>query len=132
MANSTVWQRKWQPIVEPRRARPKTYRQAPTHCLKFYEAAVIASEVRTGVVKTLCGQSISVDTQECHKHEPQTSRGTTRRRDDEQIITKQIPLQNKSLTREKVQAREFILPNLFFVAQLTSSEPKMTTDKIVA
>ena len=30
-ANSTVCQSKWKPIVEPRRAKPKTYRQAPTH-----------------------------------------------------------------------------------------------------
>ena len=37
MANSTVYQSKWKPIVEPRRAKPKTYRQAPTHWLKFYE-----------------------------------------------------------------------------------------------
>ena len=28
MANSTVCQSKWKPIVEPRRAKPKTYRQA--------------------------------------------------------------------------------------------------------
>ena len=28
MANSTVYQSKWKPIVEPRRAKPKTYRQA--------------------------------------------------------------------------------------------------------
>ena len=27
MANSTVCQSKWKPIVEPRRAKPKTYRQ---------------------------------------------------------------------------------------------------------
>ena len=39
MANSTVCQSKWKPIVEPRRAKPKTYRQAPTHWLKFYEEA---------------------------------------------------------------------------------------------
>ena len=44
MANSTVCQSKWKPIVEPRRAKPKTYRQAPTHWLKFYEEAVIESE----------------------------------------------------------------------------------------
>ena len=44
MANSTVSQSKWKPIVEPRRAKPKTYRQAPTHWLKFYEEAVIESE----------------------------------------------------------------------------------------
>ena len=37
MANSTVYQSKWKPIVELRRAKPKTYRQAPTHWLKFYE-----------------------------------------------------------------------------------------------
>ena len=43
MANSTVCQSKWKPIVEPRRAKPKTYRQAPTHWLKFYEEAVIES-----------------------------------------------------------------------------------------
>ena len=40
MANSTVCQSKWKPIAEPRRAKPKTYRQAPTHWLKFYEEAV--------------------------------------------------------------------------------------------
>ena len=45
MANSTVCQSKWKPIVEPRRAKPKTYLQAPTHWLKFYEEAVIESEV---------------------------------------------------------------------------------------
>ena len=37
--------------VEPRRAWPKTYRQAPTHWLKFYEEAVIESEARTAVVQ---------------------------------------------------------------------------------
>ena len=51
MANSTVCQSKWKPIVEPRRAKPKTYRQAPTHWLKFYEEAVIESEARTAVVQ---------------------------------------------------------------------------------
>ena len=30
--------------IELRRAKPKTYRQAPTHWLKFYEEAVIESE----------------------------------------------------------------------------------------
>ena len=44
MATSTVCQSKWKPIVEPRRAKPKTNRQAPTHWLKFYEEAVIESE----------------------------------------------------------------------------------------
>ena len=42
---------KWKPIVEPRRAKPKTYRQAPTHWFKFYEEAVIESETRTAVVQ---------------------------------------------------------------------------------
>ena len=50
MANFTVCQSKWKPIVEPRRAKPKTYRQAPTHWFKFYEEAVIESEARTAVV----------------------------------------------------------------------------------
>ena len=31
---------------EPRRAKPKTYRQALTHWLKFYEEAVTESEAR--------------------------------------------------------------------------------------
>ena len=51
MANSTVCQSKWKLIIEPRRAKPKTYRQAPTHWLKFYEEAVIESEARTAVVQ---------------------------------------------------------------------------------
>ena len=34
MANSTTCQSKYKPIAEPRRAKPKTYRQAPTHWLK--------------------------------------------------------------------------------------------------
>ena len=34
-----------------RRAKPKTYRQAPTHRLKFYEEAVIEYEARTAVVQ---------------------------------------------------------------------------------
>ena len=51
MNNSTVCQSKWKPIVEPRRAKPKTYRQAPTHRLKFYEQAIIESEARTSVVQ---------------------------------------------------------------------------------
>ena len=45
MVNSTVCQSKWKPIVEPRRAKPKTYRQAPTHWLNFNE------EARTAVVQ---------------------------------------------------------------------------------
>ena len=48
MDNSTVCQSKWKPIVEPRRSKPKTYRQAPTHWLKFYEEAVIESESEVG------------------------------------------------------------------------------------
>ena len=51
MANSTVCQSKWKPIVEPRRAKSKTYRQARTHWLKFYEETVIESEARTAVVQ---------------------------------------------------------------------------------
>ena len=50
MANSTVCQSKWKPIVEPQRAKPKTYRQA--HWLKFYEEVVIVSEARTAKVAT--------------------------------------------------------------------------------
>ena len=52
MPNSTVWHSKWKPIVEPRRAKPKTYRQASTYLLKFYEEAVIESEARTAVVQS--------------------------------------------------------------------------------
>ena len=44
MANSFC-QSKLKPIVEPRRAKPKT------HWLKFYEEAVIESEARTDVVQ---------------------------------------------------------------------------------
>ena len=51
MPNSTVCQSKWKPIVEPRRAKPKTYHQALTHWLKIYEEAVIGSEARTAVVR---------------------------------------------------------------------------------
>ena len=47
MANYTVCQSKWKPIVEPRRAKPKAYRQTQTHWLKVYEEAVIESEART-------------------------------------------------------------------------------------
>ena len=43
-------QSKRKPIVEPRRAKPKTYRQASTHWLKFYKEAVIESEARTAGV----------------------------------------------------------------------------------
>ena len=51
MANSTLWQSKWKPIVEPLRAKPKTNRQALTHKLKVYEKAVIESEAPTAVVQ---------------------------------------------------------------------------------
>ena len=51
MANSTVCQSKWKPIVEPRQAKPKIYRQAPTHWLKFYEEAATESEDWTAVVQ---------------------------------------------------------------------------------
>ena len=40
MANPAACQSKWKPIVEPRRAKPKTYSQAPTHWFKFYEETV--------------------------------------------------------------------------------------------
>ena len=36
-------------IVEPRRTKPKTNRQAPAHWLKFYEEAFIESEAQTAV-----------------------------------------------------------------------------------
>ena len=45
MANSTVYQSKWKPIVEPRRTKPKAYRQAPTHksCLVLFCSCVFQS-----------------------------------------------------------------------------------------
>ena len=51
MANSTVCQSKWKPIVEPWRAKPKTYHQALTHWLKIFEEADIESEAQTAVVQ---------------------------------------------------------------------------------
>ena len=51
MASSTICQSKWKPIVEPRRAKPNTYRQAPTHWFKFYEEAVIVCGARTAAVQ---------------------------------------------------------------------------------
>ena len=51
ISNSTVCQSKWNLIVEPRWAKPKTYRQAPTHWLKFYEETIIESEARTAFVQ---------------------------------------------------------------------------------
>ena len=48
VANSSVCQSKRKQIAEPRRAKPKTYRQAPTNWLKFY---VIESEARTAVLQ---------------------------------------------------------------------------------
>ena len=51
MANSTVCQSKRKPIVEPRRAKSKTFRQAPSHRFKFCEEAVIEFEARTAVVQ---------------------------------------------------------------------------------
>ena len=47
-------QSKWKPIVEPRRAKPKTYHQAPIHWIKFYEEAIIESEARTVAVQLKC------------------------------------------------------------------------------
>ena len=51
MTNSTVCQSKCKPVVQPRRAKPKTYRQAPIHWLKVNEEADIESEARTAVVQ---------------------------------------------------------------------------------
>ena len=51
MTNSTVCQSNWKSTVKPRRAKPTTYRKAPTHWLKFYEEAVIESEARTAAVQ---------------------------------------------------------------------------------
>ena len=51
MANFILCQSKWKPVIEPRRAKPKTYRQAPTHWLNFYEEASIESEARTAAIK---------------------------------------------------------------------------------
>ena len=51
MANSTVCQSKGKQIVEQRRTKPKTYRQTPSHWLKFYEEAAIESEARTAFVQ---------------------------------------------------------------------------------
>ena len=44
MANSTVCQSKWKPIVEPRRAKPKTYRQAKTESDVFISRCVLVSK----------------------------------------------------------------------------------------
>ena len=41
MANSTVWQSKWKPMVEPRLAKPNIYLHASTHWLQFYKEAAI-------------------------------------------------------------------------------------------
>ena len=51
MAKSTVCQSQWKPTVEPRSAKPKTYRQAPAQWLKLYEEAVIVSYAQTAVVQ---------------------------------------------------------------------------------
>ena len=40
MANSTVCQSKWKPIVEPRRAKPKDISSSPNPRVKVYEEAV--------------------------------------------------------------------------------------------
>ena len=40
-----------QSLVEPRRAKPKTKHQAPTHLWKLYEGAVIESEAQTTVMQ---------------------------------------------------------------------------------
>ena len=59
MANSTVCQSKWKPVVESGRAKSKTYRQAQ-YWFKFYEEAVIESEAQTAVVQLHCILSSSV------------------------------------------------------------------------
>ena len=52
MANSTICQSKLKPIVEPWRAKLKTYlKPQPTGWFKFYEKAVIESEAQTAVVQ---------------------------------------------------------------------------------
>ena len=51
MAKSTPTVSQRKPIVKPRRAKPKTYHQAPTHLLKLHEEAVIESEARTAVMQ---------------------------------------------------------------------------------
>ena len=51
MANSTALQRKWNPIVESRRTKPKTNLQALIPWLKIYEEAVIESESRSAAVQ---------------------------------------------------------------------------------
>ena len=53
MVNSepTENQNQRKPIVEPWRAMPKTYHQAPTHFLKLYEEAITKSEARTAVMQ---------------------------------------------------------------------------------
>ena len=48
MAYSTVCQSKWKPIVEPRRAKPKTYRQAQP---KPHEEAATEPEARTAAAQ---------------------------------------------------------------------------------
>ena len=47
MANPTVCQSKWKPVAEPRRAKPKAHRQAPTYWLKFIQGWVGAGCVRS-------------------------------------------------------------------------------------
>ena len=51
MANSTVCQSKWKPTAEPRRAKPKTHRQTPTHWPKLHEEAATESEARTAAAQ---------------------------------------------------------------------------------
>ena len=60
MADSTVCKNKGKPVVEPRRAKPKTYRQSTTHWLIFYEEAVIESEARTASVQLKITPSVCV------------------------------------------------------------------------
>ena len=52
MASSTVCQSKWKPIVQPRPAKPKTHRQAPTHRPKPCKEAVTESQARTAIAQS--------------------------------------------------------------------------------
>ena len=48
---TTASQSLGKPPVEPRRVKPKTKHQAPTHLWKLYEEAVNESEARTTIVQ---------------------------------------------------------------------------------
>ena len=50
MANSTVRQSNWKPIVEPQRAKPKTYRQAPTSIQTNKQCMIKGKHIVGGIV----------------------------------------------------------------------------------